>query len=141
VADAGIPVGVMVAPVIPGLTEHETPAILKAAADAGARCAGYTIIRLPMEVSTLFQDWLESHFPARKAKVLERIRPMRDGRLNDSRFGVRMRGEGRAADLISRMFRLTCRRVGLNKEPWPVSPGAFRRPGGPGQVQQLRLFE
>ena len=108
-AKAGIPIGVMVAPVIPGLTEHETPAILKAAAEAGARCAGYTIVRLPLAVSTLFQDWLEQHYPAQKDKVLERIRAMRDGRLNDSRFGVRMRGEGRAADLISRMFRLTCR--------------------------------
>ena len=93
-ADAGMPVGVMVAPVIPGLTEHEMPAILKAAAEAGARCAGYTIVRLPMEVSALFQDWLEHHFPGRKEKVLERIRAMHDGRLNDSRFGVRMSGEG-----------------------------------------------
>ncbi len=113
----------------------------RAELQAGARCAGYTIIRLPMEVSTLFQDWLESHFPARKAKVLERIRAMRDGRLNDSRFGMRMRGEGRAADLISRMFRLTCGRVGLNKEPWPVSPAAFRRPDEIGSRKQLRLFE
>jgi DNA repair photolyase len=94
-----------------------------------------------MEVSTLFQDWLENHFPARKAKVLERIRAMHDGRLNDSRFGVRMRGEGKAADLISRMFRLTCRRVGLNKEPWPVSPAAFRRPAERSTQQQLRLFD
>ena len=100
-AEAGIPVGVMVAPVIPGLTEHEMPAILKAAADAGARNAGYTIVRLPMEVSPLFQDWLEHHFPGRKEKVLDRIRAMRDGRLNDSRFGVRMSGEGKAAELIS----------------------------------------
>ena len=73
-ADAGIPVGVMVAPIIPGLTEHEMPAILKAAAEAGARCAGYTIVRLPLEVSPLFQDWLEHQFPGRKDKVLERIR-------------------------------------------------------------------
>jgi DNA repair photolyase len=140
-ADAGVPVGVMVAPVIPGLTDHETPAILKAAADAGARCAGYTIVRLPMEVATLFQDWLEHHFPGRKEKVLERIRAMRDGRLNDSRFGVRMRGEGRAAELISRLFRLTCRRVGLNQHPWPVSPAAFCRPCEKGQGHQLRLFD
>jgi DNA repair photolyase len=131
----------MVAPLIPGLTEHEMPAILKAAAEAGARNAGYTIVRLPMEVSTLFQDWLENHFPGRKEKVLERIRAMHDGRLNDSRFGMRMRGDGRAADLISRMFRVTCRRVGLNKEAWPVSPAAFRRPGEISSAKQLRLFE
>jgi DNA repair photolyase len=140
-AEAGVPVGVMVAPLIPGLTEHEMPAILKAAAEAGARNAGYTIVRLPMEVSTLFQDWLENHFPGRKEKVLERIRAMHDGRLNDSRFGMRMRGDGRAADLISRMFRVTCRRVGLNKEAWPVSPAAFRRPGEISSAKQLRLFE
>jgi len=140
-ADAGIPVGVMVAPIIPGLTEHEMPAILKAAADAGARNAGYTIVRLPMEVSSLFQDWLEHQFPGRKEKVLERIRAAHGGRLNDSRFGLRMSGEGRAADLISRLFRLTCRRVGLNQHPWPVSPEAFRRPIAPGQGEQLRLFE
>ena len=90
-ANAGVPVGVMVAPLIPGLTEHEMPAILKAASQAGARNAGYTIVRLPLEVSTLFQDWLEQHFPGRKEKVLQRIRAMHDGRLNDSRFGMRMR--------------------------------------------------
>jgi DNA repair photolyase len=140
-ADAGVPVGVMVAPIIPGLTEHEMPAILKAAADAGACCAGYTIIRLPMEVSTLFQDWLAHHYPGRKEKVLERIRGMRNGRLNESRFGVRMGGEGRGAELISRLFRLTCRRVGLNERPWPVKATAFRRPLEKGQGQQLRLFE
>jgi DNA repair photolyase len=131
----------MVAPIIPGLTEHEMPAILKAAAEAGARCAGYTIVRLPLEVSPLFQDWLERQFPGRKDKVLERIRAMHDGRLNDTRFGVRMGGEGKAAELVSRLFRLTCRRVGLNQHPWPVSAAAFRRPGDSGQEQQLRLFE
>ncbi len=140
-ADAGVPVGVMVAPLIPGLTEHEMPAILKAAADAGARCAGYTIVRLPMEVSTLFQDWLDHHYPGRKEKVLERIRAMHDGRLNDSRFGKRMSGEGRAAEVISRLFRVTCKRVGLNLNPWPVSAAAFRRPIDEGQARQLRLFE
>jgi DNA repair photolyase len=140
-AEAGIPVGVMVAPIIPGLTEHEMPAILKAAADAGARNAGYTIVRLPMEVSPLFQDWLEQHFPGKKEKVLDRIRAVRDGRLNDSRFGARMSGQGKAAELISRLFRLTCHRAGLNLNPWPVSAEAFRRPEGPGRAQQLRLFE
>jgi DNA repair photolyase len=140
-AEAGIPVGVMVAPIIPGLTEHEMPAILKAAADAGACSAGYTIVRLPMEVSTLFQDWLEQYFPGKKDKVLERIRAAHGGRLNDSRFGARMRGDGKAAELISRLFRLTCRRVGLNKNAWPVSADAFRRPSAPGQGQQRLLFE
>ena len=98
-ADAGIPAGVMVAPVIPGLTEHEMPAILKAAAQAGARSAGYTLVRLPMAVAGLFQDWLETHFPDRKDKILGRIRAARAGRLNDARFGVRMSGEGHQAEL------------------------------------------
>ena len=104
-AAAGIPTGVMVAPVIPGLTEHEIPTILKAAAQAGARFAGYTIVRLPLGVAGLFEDWLSQHFPERKEKVLDRIRAMRGGRLNDSRFGVRMSGEGDAAVMIGQIFR------------------------------------
>ncbi len=136
-AEAGIPVGVMVAPVIPGLTEHEVPAILKAAAQAGARSAGYVLVRLPMAVAGLFEDWLETHFPDRKDKVLGRIRAARSGRLNDSRFGIRMSGEGNQAELIARVFRTACRRAGLNEHPWPVSTAAFRRPG----PQQLTLFD
>jgi DNA repair photolyase len=138
-AAAGIPTGVMVAPVIPGLTEHEIPSILSAAAQAGARSAGYTIVRLPLAVANLFVGWLEQHFPERKDKVLDRIRAMRSGRLNDSRFGVRMSGEGEAAKLIAQVFRTTCRRVGLNLHPWPVSPAAFKRPLLPGS--QLSLFD
>jgi DNA repair photolyase len=140
-ASAGIPVGVMVAPIIPGLTEHEAPAILKAAAAAGARWAGYTIVRLPMAVSGLFEDWLKQHFPGRTEKVLERIRSMHDGRLNDSRFGVRMSGDGPIADLIRQVFRVHCRQLGVNERPWPVSAEAFRRPIDPVKGQQLQLFE
>ena len=136
-AEAGVPVGVMVAPVIPGLTEHEMPAILKAAARAGARSAGYVLLRLPMAVSGLFQDWLANHFPDRKEKILGRIRAARGGRLNDSRFGVRMSGEGHQAELIHRLFETATRRVGLNQHPWPVSTAAFQRPG----PRQLNLFE
>jgi DNA repair photolyase len=138
-AQAGVPAGVMVAPVIPGLTEHEMPAILKAAADAGARFAGYTLLRLPMAVSGLFQNWLEQHFPDRKEKVLGRIRATRGGKLNESRFGVRMRGEGKAAELISRLFHSACRRAGLNQQPWPVSVAAFRCPAR--LEGQLTLFD
>jgi DNA repair photolyase len=133
---AGIPAGVMVAPLIPGLTEHELPSILKAAAEAGAQRAGYMLVRLPMAVSGLFQDWLEQHYPDRKAKVLERIRSVRGGRLNDSRFGVRMQGEGNLADAIARMFQTSARKAGLNQRPWPVSAAAFHRPG----LEQLKLF-
>lgn len=138
-AAAGIPTGVMVAPVIPGLTEHEIPSILKAAAQAGARSAGYTIVRLPLGVAGLFDDWLGKHFPDRKDKVLDRIRAMRGGRLNDARFGVRMSGEGSAAIMISQIFRGACRRAGLNRHPWPVTAAAFRRPTP--HDGQLTLFE
>ena len=89
----------------------------------------------------MFAEWLERHFPLKKQKVLERIRAMHDGGLNDSRFGVRMRGAGKAAELLNRTFLINCRRLGLNKASWAVSAEAFRRPGVPGQVQQRRLFE
>jgi DNA repair photolyase len=138
-ASAGIPTGVMVSPVIPGLTEHEMPAILQASAQAGAQFAGYTLLRLPMAVAGLFEDWLEHHYPERKTKILGRIRATRGGQLNDSRFGVRMRGEGEAAGLIGRLFKINCRRLGLNQRPWPVSPAAFRRP--PPTEGQLTLFD
>lgn len=135
---AGVPVGVMVAPVIPGLTDHEIPAILTAAADAGARMAGYVPLRLPLAVAPLFEDWLERHTPGRKAKVLGRVRALRGGALNESRFGARMRGSGALAALIDSVFKTTCRRVGLNREELRLSTEAFRRPG-PGR--QLRLFD
>ncbi len=138
---AGIPTGVMVAPVIPGLTEHEMPSILAAAARAGATHAGYILLRLPLAVAGLFEEWLDRHRPAAKQKILGRIRSTRDGRLNDSRFGVRMRGEGPIADLIRQVFHVNCRQLGLNQQPWPVSAGAFRCPSVPGREQQLRLFE
>src|SRR5699024_12756988 len=99
-SDAGIPVGVNVAPVIPGLTDHECTDILKAAGDAGASYACYTILRLPYNVKDLFRNWLEHHFPDRKEKVLNRIRAMRDGRLNDSEFIERFVGKGVFAQVI-----------------------------------------
>lgn len=130
-SNAGIPVGVLVAPIIPGLNEPELPSIIKAAADAGARWAGKEVLRLPLAVAPLFEAWLERHEPARKEKVLSRIRAIRDGKLNDARFGSRMRGEGIFADQISQMFHVACRRAGLS-EDWPVvSASSFRRPEGP----------
>ncbi len=134
--EAGIPTGVMVAPIIPGLTEHEMPAILRAAAEAGARHAGFTLVRLPMAVAPLLQDWLERHYPDRKDKVLERIRAMRGGKLNEAQFGLRMGGEGPHVAMIERLFRASARRAGLNQQPWPVSPAAFQPPG----PRQLSLF-
>src|SRR5689334_9415619 len=101
---AGIPTGVNVAPIIPGLTDSEVPAILKAAAKAGASFAGHTIVRLPYAVKDLFEKWLSDHFPARKEKVLHRIRGVRDGALNDPNFGSRMSGKGVYAEQISALF-------------------------------------
>jgi DNA repair photolyase len=132
---AGIPVGVMTAPIIPGLNDHELPAILEAATEAGARFAGYTVVRLPYAVAPLFERWLEEHFPDRKEKVLGRIRQLRGGeRLNDPRFKSRMRGEGIFAEQIRDLFIIGCKRAGMGERP-KLSAEAFRRPG-----EQLALF-
>ncbi len=133
---AGIPVGVMVAPVIPGLTDHEMPAILTACAEAGAQFAGYIVVRLPWAVAPLFERWLEEHFPDRKEKVLGRIRHLRGGeRLNNSQWHARMTGEGIFAEQIAALFEVSCRRAGLGARP-KLSTAAFRRPN-----EQLGLFE
>ncbi len=134
-AEAGVPVGVNVAPVIPGLTDHEIPQILEAAAEAGATHAAYLLLRLPGAVSDLFVSWLEEHFPDRKDKVLNRIRSLRDGQLNDSRFGKRFRGEGVFAQQISTLFHTARRRHGLARRGPELSTEAFRRPG-----EQMALF-
>jgi DNA repair photolyase len=127
--NAGVPVGVMIAPVIPGLTDHETPAILKACRDAGAVSAGYVLLRLPHAVGPLFSAWLERHAPAAKEKVLGRIRDTRGGRLYDSRFGNRQRGEGEWAEVYRTMFKMACKRVGINERDVKLNTTAFRRPG------------
>ncbi|HQX82892.1 MAG TPA: radical SAM protein, partial [Vicinamibacterales bacterium] len=133
--EAGIPVGVMVAPIIPALTDHEVPAILEAAAQAGAMMAGCTVVRLPHGVKDLFEAWLEAHAPLRKEKVLNRLRAMRDGKLNDPKFGSRMVGQGPFAESIHQVFDLHRRKLGLNQR-LTLSTHAFRRPGG----SQMRLF-
>jgi DNA repair photolyase len=125
---AGVPVGVMVAPVIPGLTDHELPAILKAAAEAGARSAGFVPLRLPHGLGALFSDWLERHVPDRREKVLNRVREMRGGRLNDPNFVSRMRGSGEYIDQLRALFHVTCAKVGLNRERSVLSTASFRRP-------------
>jgi len=129
-AEAGIPVGVNIAPIIPGLTDAETPALLKAAANAGADYAGHIVLRLPHGVRDLFDDWLLTHRPMRREKVLHRLESLRGGKLNDPRFGTRMRGEGRFAEQISGLFELMARKHGLDKPHPPLSVDAFRRPGG-----------
>jgi DNA repair photolyase len=123
---AGIPVGVMVAPVVPGLTDHEVPKILEACANAGAQFAGYTIVRLPWGVAPLFEHWLEEHFPDRKEKVLGRIRHLRRDRLNNSQWHTRMTGEGIFAEQIASLFEVGCRRAEIGKRPRLLT-GGFRR--------------
>ncbi|HUJ71081.1 MAG TPA: PA0069 family radical SAM protein [Verrucomicrobiae bacterium] len=129
-ATAAVPVGVMVAPVIPGLTDHEVPGIVKAAAEAGARFAGMVPVRLPYAVADLFQQWLERHLPDRKEKVLSQIRAIRDGKLNDSGFGSRMTGQGMFAEQMAKMFVMACRRAGFPERGPHLSTEAFRRPAG-----------
>jgi DNA repair photolyase len=131
---AGIPAGVMVAPIIPGLTDHEVPRILEACAKAGAQFAGYTIVRLPWAVAPLFEHWLEEHFPARKEKVLGRIRDLRGNRLNNSKWHTRMSGEGIFAEQIAALFKVSCHRFGIGERP-KLSTAAFRR-----TREQLRFF-
>jgi DNA repair photolyase len=135
-AAARVPVGVNVAPIIPGLTDAEVPAILKAAAKAGASFAGHTVVRLPYAVKDLFEKWLGDHFPDRKQKVLHRIQDVRGGALNDPRFGSRMRGEGVYAEQISALFELSRKKAKLPEDPPELSAAAFRVPPGP----QLTLF-
>lgn len=109
----GVPTGVMIAPVIPGLTDHEIPAILQAAADAGAQTAVYILLRLPYGLKDLFQAWLSEHYPDRKEKVLNRIMDVRGGSLNDSRFMIRGKGEGNFALHIQNVFRMAVKRAGI----------------------------
>ncbi len=136
-AHAGIPTGVLVAPVIPGLTDHEMPAIIAAAAQAGARFAAYVLLRLPHAVAPLFEAWLAEHQRSKKGKVLNRIRSMRGGSLNDPRFGSRMKGEGIFAEQIAGLFSIACRKAGLGPRDLHLSTAAFQRPDS----TQPALFE
>ena len=136
-AKAGIPVGVLVAPIIPGLNDHEIPAVLEEAGKAGAGWAGMEILRLPLTVAPIFQDWLERNEPGKKAKVLDRIRAIRGGKLNAPRFGARMWGQGIFAEQIRQMFRVGCRKAGLSEDGPELSVAAFRRP--PGSQLELDL--
>jgi DNA repair photolyase len=134
-SQAGIPVGVMTAPMIPGLNDHEMPKILEAAAEAGARFAGFTPVRLPLSVLPVFSEWLEVHRPERREKVLSLIRDLRGGELNDSQFGLRMRGQGPIAEQLRQMFRIYTRKFGLNQQKLLLNADLFSRPG-----DQMNLF-
>jgi DNA repair photolyase len=129
-ADAGIPVGVNLAPVIPGLTDVEIPTILEAAARAGATWAGYILLRLPHGVKELFDDWLDRHLPDRRQRILSRLRDAYGGRLYDARFGVRGRGSGSYAGQIRGIFDATVRKMALDTRSPPLSTAAFRAPAG-----------
>ena len=136
-AAAGIPTGVLVAPVIPALTDNDVEKVLEAARAAGARWAGYVLLRLPHELKDLFRQWLATHAPLKAAHVMKLVRETRGGRDNDPRFGARMRGEGRLADLIEDRFAVACRRLGFNRENGFLDHSRFRPPAvGP----QLPLF-
>ena len=131
---AGIPTGVVVAPVIPFLTDHQIEPVLEAAYAAGARGTGYVLMRLPWEVKDLFRHWLETHFPLKAKHVMSRVHQMRGGRDNDPRFGSRMSGSGELADLLSRRFDLACARLGFNQRSWALDTTRFRAPRSDGQL-------
>jgi len=126
-ANRGIPVGTLLAPIIPGLTDHEIPNMISSAADAGAQFAGHVILRLPFQVKTLFVDWLEEHFPQKKERVLNRLKSIRSGSLNSSQFGSRMKGEGIFADQIHQLFNLSCRKAGILHKAPLLKTDHFRR--------------
>ena len=115
-SDAGVPVGVLLAPMIPALNDHEMEHLLEAAAQNGAASAAFMMLRLPHELGRLFEEWLREHYPARADRVLNLLRDARGGRLNDPRFGHRMRGQGPYADLLAARFRAACRRNGIRHE-------------------------
>jgi DNA repair photolyase len=138
-SSAGIYVNVMVAPVIPGITDHEIPAIVATAVEAGARSAGCLPVRLPFAVKDLFVEWLDRHFPDRKEKVLGRIRDMRGGKLNDPNFGTRMQGHGVFAEQIHNLFAVACRKAGLGETRAELSTAAFQVPKPPGTPEQVNF--
>lgn len=136
-SEAGIPTGVMFAPVIPAINDHELEDVVAASAEAGAATAGYLLLRLPGEVRDLFYEWLETHYPERANRVRNRIRQLRGGRDNDPRFGARMRGQGPWADLLRRRFESACRRHGLEHgRAKPLETALFRPPSrSPDQME------
>lgn len=136
-AKAGVPVGVNAAPMIPGLNDHELPAILAAAADHGAQTAGFILVRLPYANKELFVDWLKTHYPEREEKVLRAIRDVRNGKLNDPRFGKRFTGEGERAEALAQLFEVCCQKHSLNKLKMRLTTEHFRRE----KTKQGDLFE
>jgi len=137
-AAAGVPTVVMAAPMIPALNDHELEAILERTHEAGARRAGYVLLRLPLEIKDLFREWLTAHQPGRAAHVMSLIRSMRGGKDYDADWGKRMKGTGVYADLIAKRFKLACERLGMNKESRSLRTDLFKPP--PVKGDQLRLL-
>jgi DNA repair photolyase len=137
-AEAGIPVGVMFAPAIPALNDHEMEAVLNAAASAGARSAGYVLLRLPLEIKDLFREWLEANAPDRARHVMALVRQMRGGKDYDPAWNTRMRGTGPYAEMMARRFHLAVKRLGLNRPHPPLDVTQFHRPRQTGD--QMTLF-
>ena len=137
-SEAGVPTGVMFAPVIPALNDEELEAVLKAARDVGARSAGYVLLRLPLEIKDLFREWLEARVPDRAKHVMALVRQMRGGKDYDSQWHTRMKGTGPYAEMIARRFQLAAKRFGFNEEQRPLLLTRFARPERPGD--QLRLL-
>ena len=135
-AKNNIPVGVNVAPIIPGLTDEETPAILKAASENGATFASWIMLRLPYSVKDLFLEWLQNEFPDRASKVINKIKDVRGGKLNDSEFGKRFVGEGEIKDAIENLFKISCKKYGINKRIYELSTTQFQNKNN----SQLNLF-
>ncbi len=134
--EAGVPTNVMVAPVVPGLTDHEMPAILKACANVGVQGAAYTVMRLPYSVKDIFSEWINANYPEKADRVLNYVRDLRGGKLYDASFETRMRGVGEKADNIEQVFKVFSKKYGLNKFRRPVTTALFRRPG-----DQLNLLD
>lgn len=135
-AEAGIPVGLNIAPVIPGLNDNEIPKILKLSAERGASFAGYTMLRLPYSIKEIFIEWLDRELPDRKEKILNKIREMRGGKLNEAEIGKRFEGQGEQADAIRKLYRLSCKKYGLNERDMDLTTEHFKRRTG----TQLEIF-
>ena len=134
-AENGIPVMVLIAPVIPGLNDHEIPKIIKKSVEAGATQAGYVMLRLPYGVKSLFSKWLEIHYPDRVNKIMHRIESVRDGKLNSSDYFERMKGKGVFSEQIKEIFNISCKKYGLNKKSTVLEVKHFKRP-----TNQMSLF-
>ncbi|MBT7612263.1 MAG: PA0069 family radical SAM protein, partial [Rhodospirillaceae bacterium] len=137
-AKAGVPVGVMFAPIIPGLNDHEMEDVLQASHDAGASTGGYVLLRLPLEIKDLFREWLEAQYPDRAGRVITLVRDCRGGRDYDAEWGKRLKGTGPFADMVAKRFAIACRRYGLDKRSWELDTTRFVKPAA--DADQLALL-